>query len=185
MLRERLLAHSGPVAMPHLRPAIYAGVAAAVAASIAAFTREPFVFPSLGATAYLCATAPKSPGAQPRSVLLSHLVAAIVGFVLLKVLGLDSHPAAAVEGMTTLRIVAVTLSLAGTVAITSLIATLHPPAGATTLIVTLGILSSAHQVTILMLSICAFAGSIWVFKRLQAVPKPRSRRVPVVEAQAD
>lgn len=185
MFRDLVFSRSRPATLPHLRPAIYAGIAAAVAASIAAITHEPFVFPSLGATAYLCATAPKSPGAQPRSVLLSHLVAAVVGFLLLKLLGLDSHPAAAVEGMTTLRIVAVSLSLAGTVAITSLIATLHPPAGATTLIVTLGILSSAHQVTILMLAIFAFSASIWVFKRLQAAPKPRSRSTPAVEAQAD
>ncbi len=161
--------------MLHMRPAIFAGIAAALAAVLAIVTREPFVFPSLGASAYLCATMPKSPAAQPRTVLVSHVAAALIGFGTLHLTGLDSHVPAAVEGMTAMRATAVAISLALTVAATSAFAVLHPPAGATALIVTLGILSSVHEVLILVASIFIFAAGIWSVQQLAKAPKPRRR----------
>lgn len=159
--------------MPHVWPGVLAGGAAALAALLAWATREPFIFPSLGATAYLCATAPRSPAARPNAVFVSHLVAVIVGIAMLRLSGLDSHDPVAVEGMTASRVGVVSLSLAVTVVITSAVSTLHPPAGATNLIVTLGILSTPTQVLVLM-------GSVAVFTVLLMAARRRWRVAPAM-----
>ena len=151
--------------MVHVNAAVWAGIVIAFAGALAWFTRQPFIFPSLGATAYLCATAPHSHGATPKAVFVSHLMAAVMGYSVLRVLGLADHAPAAIEGVTGQRIAAVSLAVALTVASTSMLKSLHPPAGATALIVTLGILSSTHQLTVLLASILMFTVGLMVMRR--------------------
>lgn len=165
LLPQRVQAVRKSRHMLHVTPAAWAGIVAAFAGLLAWMTREPFIFPSLGATAYLCATASKSPAATPRSVFVSHTAAAVLGFLVLHAAGLDSNAPVAVEGMTMTRVGAVSIALAFTVGVTSATKSLHPPAGATALIVTLGILSSVHELSILMASIVLFSGGLLVLRR--------------------
>ncbi len=151
--------------MVHVTPAVWVGIVTALAAGLAWLTREPFIFPSLGATADLCATAPNSPAARPRAVFVSHSVAAVVGFLVLHGAGLGNHAPVAVEGMSMARIGALSLALALTVGATSGLKALHPPAGATALIVTLGILSTPHELAILMASVVLFSAGLVLLRR--------------------
>jgi EamA domain-containing membrane protein RarD len=67
-----------------------------------------------------------------------------------------THPSVTVEGVTVARVVAAAVSLAATSLLLQLLHAPHVPAGATTLLVSLGLLKSGRAV----LAICAIAGVI-------------------------
>jgi CBS-domain-containing membrane protein len=48
---------------------------------VAVLTGRPFLFPSLGPSAYLLATAPDAPTSQPERVIGGHLVGVVAGLV--------------------------------------------------------------------------------------------------------
>ncbi|RUS21951.1 HPP family-domain-containing protein [Endogone sp. FLAS-F59071] len=87
----------------------------------------PMLVGPLGATAVLLFAAIDSPLAQPRNCFFGHLVAAVVGVTINKVLSvLPSHEL--------FRWFASALAVSLTILLMQLTNTLHPPAGATTLI---------------------------------------------------
>ncbi len=109
---------------------------------LAMLTRTPLVFPSLGPTAYLIFVKPRSDVASPRNALLGHAVGLLCGYAALWLTGLENAPSAMTEGVTAARVLAAALSLAATGALMVLLGVTHPPAGATTLIVSLGLITS-------------------------------------------
>jgi len=130
------------------RQAAEAGMLVSVPGVLAWLTGFPFVFPSLGPTAYVLATRPDAPTCSPRRVIGGHAVGVAAG--LLAVATFD--PAVAVTGhlapgstaaltVAASGVVATVLTTAGMLA-TDLV---HAPACATTLIVSLGLLSTPAQ----------------------------------------
>ncbi len=118
-------------------------------AGLAELTDTPFVFPSLGPTAFLFFYTPESPTSSPRHSIYGHAIGIACGWFSLVVTGLRHAPPATVAGMTFARLIAAALSLALTGALMILLRSAHPPAGATTLIVSLGIITKpAHLVLI-------------------------------------
>jgi CBS-domain-containing membrane protein len=99
--------------------AIAIGVLAACAASAA----TPFIIAPFGASCVLLFTVPASPLAQPRNVIGGHMISAIVGLIVVALLG--PSPAA----------MAVGVGLA--IAVMRLTGTVHPPAGANPIVVAL------------------------------------------------
>src|SRR5579875_2328108 len=93
---------------------------------VAILTNNPFVFPSLGPTAYLFFFAPLSRASSPRHALLGHGLAILCGYLSLLVTGMELPPG-----------IAAALSLGFTGALMVLFRISHPPAGATTLIISL------------------------------------------------
>lgn len=139
-----------------LRTGVHAGALLAVTGVLAWATGRPFVFPSLGPTAYVLATVERGGTASPRNVLGGHLVGVLAG--------LAAHHAVApglviTTGEPAFALVQFRLALAGTlsVALTAggMLATdtVHPPACATTLIVSLGLLSTPVDGGIIMASV--------------------------------
>ncbi|MGW5671028.1 HPP family protein [Micromonospora sp. NPDC003776] len=134
------------------RPAVrgFAGsaVAVVVAGTVALLTRQPWLFPSLGPAIMLHVEQPGKPESSPRNTVIGHLVALLAGYAMLVLTGLADHPPALQEGVSGLRIVAAAGSLAITAAVLVLVKAPHPPAGATTLIVSLGLLRTPTQLVI-------------------------------------
>lgn len=116
---------------------------------LAMATGSPFVFPSLGPAAFLFFSSPSVPAASPRNALCGHAIGILCGYASLLLFGLQDAPPTMVTGVDLWRAGAAALSLAGTGALMIVLKRPHPPAGATTLIVSLGILTKpAHLVGI-------------------------------------
>ena len=133
---------------------------------------EPLVFPSLGATAFLFFETPMAEVASIRNTVIGHSVGAAVAFLWLNVFGLVGEPSAIAEGFAADRVACVALSLAFTGGILRLLRAAHPPAGATTVIVSIGLLTTWDELLILMAGVFLLSASAWALNRALGVPAP-------------
>jgi hypothetical protein len=133
---------------------------------------EPFLFPSLGATAFLMFETPLAEVSSPRNSVIGHMVGAAVAFFWLWVFGLIDMPSAIQDGFTGERVAAIALSLAFTGGILRLVRAAHPPAGATTVIVALGLLDTGHQMIILAIGVLLVVIPAGIINRMLGVPAP-------------
>ncbi len=133
---------------------------------------EPLVFPSLGATAFLMFETPLAEVSSARNAVIGHMVGAAVGFFWLWVFGLIDMPSAIMAGFTEDRAIAVALSVAFTGGILRLLRAAHPPAGATTVIVSVGLLDNPHQMIILALGVLLVVVPAGIVNRVLGVPAP-------------
>jgi CBS-domain-containing membrane protein len=147
-------------------------------AFVAFVTGEPFVFPSLGPTAFLLFYTPLLPASSPRNALGGHLIGAAAGYLALVVFGLSHALPALATGVTGARIGAAALSLGLTSGAMVWARVPHPPAGATTLIVSLGILREPRQLVVLMIAVALLVVQGFVINRLAGIPYPRWRPIP-------
>lgn len=147
-------------------------VSIAIMALIALITRSPFIFPSLGPTAFLFFYTPTAPTASPRNTIIGHAIGAASGYVSLLVTGLVAAGPAFAVGVSGPRVIAAALSLALTSGLMVLLRAPHPPAGATTLIVSLGILHRLDQLAILMLAVVLLTLQAIVINRLAGIDYP-------------
>ena len=156
---------------------VNSGLAIGIMAALALLTKQPFAFPSLGPTAFLLFYQPLAPNAAPRSCFFGHLIGALSGYVALVVFGL-TNVAPNLEDVTLPRVGALALSLALTLSIMAWFDVPHAPAGATTLIVSLGILRTPEQLAILMLAVVLLTAQGFVINRLAGLPYPLWRPRP-------
>ncbi len=147
-------------------------VSIALMSVIALLTREPFVFPSLGPTAFLLFYSPHTAAASPRNTFLGHLVGVVCGYVALSAFGLLHAGPALSTGITVARAAAAGLSLGLTAGIMVWLRVPHPPAGATTLIVSLGILTRPDQLAILMVGVVILLAQGYAINRLAGLDYP-------------
>ncbi len=133
---------------------------------------EPLVFPSLGATAFLFFETPMAEVASVRNTLIGHGVGTLVAFGWLHVFGLVGEPSAIETSFDAARVACVALSLACTGGILRLLRAAHPPAGATTVIVSIGLLTTLHQIAILMAGVVLLSAAAWALNRTMGVPVP-------------
>lgn len=134
--------------------------------------RSPFIFPSLGPTAFLLFYSPLQPTACPRNTLCGHLIGVVAGYFSLVTFGLVDAGPAFVVGMSWARVGAVALSLGLTAGIMVWLRVPHPPAGATTLIVSLGLITSIPKLVVLMLGVMLLVIQGFAINRLAGVPYP-------------
>lgn len=139
---------------------------------LAVATGQPFIFPSLGPTAFLLFSSPLTPAASPRNTFLGHLVGVAAGWAALWVFGLLDAGPALVTGVDAARAGAAGLSLGLTAGLMVWLGVPHPPAGATTLIVSLGILARPDQLVVLMLGVVVLVGQGIVINRLAGLEYP-------------
>ncbi|WP_256107793.1 HPP family protein [Streptomyces sp. ODS05-4] len=104
-------------------------------AALGAVIHEPVLIPPLAASAAVVHAAPATPAAQPRSVLLGHLIAAALGYAALAVAQGGPWTAAVVGAVT--------------FAVTGLLRVPHAPACATGVIVVLQAPHATHFVPLL------------------------------------
>jgi CBS-domain-containing membrane protein len=144
----------------------------AIMAAVAVVTRAPFVFPSLGPTAFLLFYGSTTPAACPRNTLGGHLIGCLAGYLALVLFGLTDRGPALAVGVEWSNVGAAALSLALTSGAMVWCRVPHPPAGATTLIVSLGILREPWQLGVLMLAVALLVVQGFVINRLAGIDYP-------------
>jgi CBS-domain-containing membrane protein len=152
---------------------LYSGLLFMILGVVAWGSGQPFVFPSLGPTAFVLAFDRQHDRAQMYRVIGSHLIGGIAGLLAWVVVATSvsitaTPPPFSLEGFrlatsATLSIVLTSWAMIAT-------DTVHPPACATTLIVSLGILSTPFQVSIIFGSVTILVlfheGFLLTFRRL-------------------
>ena len=171
-LHERLVERLGERWGEALYTFVCCLLALGVSGLAAYFTKQPLIFPSLGPTALLFFERPMARPSSPRSALIGHLVAVLAGALSLALFGLLDDPSVLVEGVTPARVGAGTLSLALTGTVLLLLRSSHPPAGATTLIVSLGFLQTPTEMAILLAGVVLLTVVSFIVNRAAGVPVP-------------
>jgi CBS domain-containing membrane protein len=118
---------------------------------LATATHRPFLFPSLGPSALLIFAFPSRRESSARIVLAGHAIGAGCGYLALLANGLLGAPYT--PTMTGHRVIAAAMALALTAALMLISRMNHTPAGATTLLVSLGVLPSLWDFLWLMLGV--------------------------------
>jgi CBS-domain-containing membrane protein len=139
---------------------------------LALLTGSPFVFPSLGPTAYLFFFSPLAEVSSPRNTILGHAIGLICGYAAFVLAVASSPPFGMNAGVHGPRLLAAALSLSATGALMALLRVSHPPAGATTLIVSLGIISQPKELVIIELAVILLTVQAFAINRLAGIPYP-------------
>lgn len=121
----------------------------------------PFLFPSLGPSAFLLAVDPDSPTAAPRRVLGGHVVGVFGGLLAYHLLAPGLVATTVTAGSDAVVRLAASGSLALVVTAAGMVATdtRHAPACATTLIVSLGLLTTPVEALVVPVAVLALLGT--------------------------
>ena len=156
--------------------AVYTGLGSLFAIALSGLWawlfKQPLLFPSLGATAFLFFETPTAEVGTPRNAIIGHFVGIVAAVVSLAIFGLLHAPSVYIQGVTPARIGAVALSVALTGAVLRVLRAAHPPAGATTIIVSSGLLARSTQLGIVAAGVVAITFASWALNRLMGVPAP-------------
>ncbi|MEP7125351.1 MAG: HPP family protein [Byssovorax sp.] len=144
----------------------------AMLAGLAMATHTPFVFPSLGPTAFLFFFTPTLPTASPRNTLMGHAIGIFCGYGALLLMGLEHAPPAMMVGVDLHRVIAAALSLAATGALMILLKAAHPPAGATTLIISLGIVTRPSYLAVIEVAVALLTLQAIAINRAAGIDYP-------------
>ncbi|MFG2076276.1 HPP family protein [Nonomuraea maritima] len=144
-------------------------------AIIAYNTGAPFVFPSLGPTAFLLFYRPLAAASAPHNALVGHLIGILAGWFSLAVTGLLSVPPD-LEKIDWQRILACAIALGLTCGLMPIFQAAHPPAGATTLIVSLGLLRTPDHLLIMMAAVFIIVLQGFIINRGAGLPYPTWRK---------
>jgi len=161
---------------------LYAGLLFTVLGAVAWASGQPFVFPSLGPSAYILAFDRRGERTRTYRVVGSHVIGAVAGLgaywlVAPGVALTTLPPALSADGLRlaasgVLSIVATSWAMIAT-------DTNHAPACATTLIVSLGLLSTPLQATIIVASVVGLVvvhlSVMWLFERVVGESHPAYR----------
>lgn len=167
-----LLQHHSRVPVLALFSLINGFVSIGLMSVLAVITHSPFIFPSLGPTAFLFFYTPTAPAASPRNTIIGHAIGALAGYFSLVITGLTMAGPAIAVGVSWPRVIAAALSLGLTAGLMVLFKSPHPPAGATTLIVSLGILTHPWQLLLLMGAVILLTLQAFAINRLAGIPYP-------------
>src|SRR5215471_17511401 len=144
----------------------------ALLALLAVVTGVPFVFPSLGPTAYQLFFSPRAESSAPRNTLIGHSIGLVCGYAGFRVAGLPVSTALAGSDFDWRPVVAAALSLASTAALMILLKASHPPASATTLIVSLGIITKLPYLAIIEIAVLVLTAQAFCINRLAGLAYP-------------
>ena len=167
-----LLSHFPPRLVRSTYVFVNGFVTIALLALLALVSRNPFVFPSLGPTAYLLFFSPLGKTSSPRNTIIGHAIGLVCGYGAFVITGAGAMPFGAHPGIFGPRILASALSLSATGAFMVLLDVSHPPAGATTLIVSLGIISKPRELIIIEVAVFLLVAQALVINRLAGLAYP-------------
>lgn len=156
--------------------AIYTFVGSTITIAVAGLCawafKEPLIFPSLGATAFLIFETPTAEVGTVRNTIIGHAVAVLAALVAIAVFGLLGHASVFEGGVTVARAGAMALAVGLTGGALRLLRAAHPPAGATTIIVSSGLLDQADQMVLVMVGVSIVALTGLLLNRAMGVPAP-------------
>jgi CBS domain-containing membrane protein len=135
-------------------------------ALVAMISGTPLVFPSLGPTAFMLFHEPSQPAARPLTTICGHAIGILCGFGALWLTGLADNPPTMVEHVNLPRVICAALALGTTGTAMLLLGVWHPPAGATTLIVSLGFITRPHHLLVVELAVVALVVMAGVINRV-------------------
>jgi CBS domain-containing membrane protein len=161
-----LLQHFPPRLVQSVYVFVNGFITIGVLALLALVSRNPFVFPSLGPTAYLLFFSPLAKTSSPRNTIFGHAIGLICGYAAFVATGAGALPFGVHEGIFWPRILSAALSPM------VLLDVSHPPAGATTLIVSLGIISKPRELLIIEVAVFLLVAQALVINRLAGLPYP-------------
>ena len=167
-----LLQHHTRVYVLALFSFINGCISIGIMSALALITHTPFIFPSLGPTAFLFFYTPTAPTASPHNTIIGHAIGVFAGYFALVVTGLTLAGPALAVGVSWPRVIAAALSLGLTSGLMVLLKSPHPPAGATTLIISLGLLTKPWQLVVLMLALVLLTLQAIAINRLAGIPYP-------------
>jgi CBS domain-containing membrane protein len=149
-----------------------AGCAVAVAlCGLAAYLfKQPMLFPSLGPSALLFFEQPTAPESSPYNAVVGHLIGILAGVTAIAVFGLLDAPSVLEAGVTLARVGAAALSVALVALALPPLGASHPPAGATTLLVSLGLLDQPRQLAWILAGVLLLTTVALALNRLAGVP---------------
>jgi CBS domain-containing membrane protein len=146
-------------------------LATAVLGALAVLTRQPLLFPSLGPTAYLLFATPTTAAASPRNTVVGHLIGVLSGAAGLAAFHLW-HAPPDLDHLSWARVGAAALALTCTCGGMAWSGLPHPPAGATTLIVALGVLRTPVHLAEILVGVVLLLAVATAVNRLTGVPSP-------------
>jgi CBS domain-containing membrane protein len=167
-----LLEHFPPRLVRSIYMFVNGFVTIGLLALLALLTRNPFVFPSLGPTAYVLFFSPLAKAASPRDTIYGHAIGIVCGYGAFAVAGAGALPYGAHPGIFWPRILAAALSLSATGALMVLLDVSHPPAAATTLIISLGIISSLRELAIIEAAVFLLVAQALMINRFAGLAYP-------------
>jgi CBS domain-containing membrane protein len=170
-----LLRHFPPRLIWALYVLVNGFITIALLALLAVVTDSPFVFPSLGPTAYLLFISPLAENSSPRNTIMGHGIGLICGYAALTISGAAAIPFGVHAGVYGPRILSAALSLSATGAFMVLLNAGHPPAGATTLIVSLGIISKPRELVIIEVAVFLLVAQALLINRMAGLKYPAWR----------
>ena len=185
MMQWRLSSLIRSARNPRLVVVLFAMVAGAVSLSTitmaAMLTKLPLLFPPLGPSAFILFVTPLTPQASPRSVVLSHVFAILVGLAALHLV-VAMYPQAGLTDpavMNGQRVLAIALAMGGITVFMTLVRCSHPPAAATALIAAMGYLAEPIQSLGLAIAACLLVLEAILLNRiLGGLPYPLWRPNP-------
>jgi CBS domain-containing membrane protein len=142
-------------------------------------TGVPFMFPSLGPTAYQLFFSPRAETSAPHNALIGHAIGLVCGYAAFRLTQIPVSVILARRGLDWRPIVAAALSLAATGALMILLKASHPPAGATTLIVSLGIITRPAYLIVIEVAVFLLTLQAFCINRLAGLPYPFWKSQPV------
>jgi CBS-domain-containing membrane protein len=147
-------------------------VVLALSAAVGLVLQQPWLFPSLGPTVMLLFESPKQPASRPVNTLVGHGVGLLAGLACFHLLGPGGGASVPDAGITMPYLLAGAVSVAATTLVLTLLQLPHPPAGATTLIVSLGILTQPTQLLAMACAIVAVTAAGWGINTLFLGKRP-------------
>lgn len=171
--------HFPPLAVWAVYVLINGFIAIVLLSAVAVLTGNPFVFPSLGPTAYLFFFTPLVRSANPRHAILGHGIGLICGYLALLAAGAASVRPELTNGVHWPTAIAAALSLSLTGALMVLFRVSHPPAGATTLIVSLGLISKPTHLLIVEAAVFLLVAQAYGINHLAGLPYPLWEEKPL------
>lgn len=154
-----------------------AGALMLIVGAIGIAAGMPWLFPSLGPTAYLQET-PGHPSARFYNTIVGHLVGLIAGFVAVALLGAGDAPVVlTTHHLTAIRVWAAALALALTILGNWFLRSSHPPAGATTLLVALGTFKTGSDALTVVAGVLIVAVFGELFRSTRAEAMRAQRRI--------
>lgn len=135
-----------------------AGVLMLIVGALGLLAGRPWLFPSLGPTAFLQAETPERTSARFYNAVAGHLIGLGAGFLAVALLNAWQSPSVLTDHqLTGLRVWATVIAIALTLLVMLPLKASHPPAAATTLLVALGSLKTGADALNLIIGVLILA----------------------------
>jgi hypothetical protein len=174
-----------------LPDALWAPIAGAVMLLIIGFVgvalKQPLLFPALGPSAFLVALTPAMPATRGWNTFVGHAIGLAAGFAAVYACQAIGEPSVLTQHVLTApRVLASALAIALTLLLQAPLKAEHPPAAATTLLVTLGAFKTTRDAMISLggAALMAILGEAFRRLRLQGSRAPRVGKAEDVEPVA-